>query len=451
MRAVKTLLALVLALSLLLSQAVAEKQVVITFLGDCTIGGEDRLMTKDYSFAKVAKREGYAYFFAKVRPLLLGDDLTVANFEGVLKADNDHKMNKTYCFRGLPAYAQILNLGSVEAVSLSNNHTGDYGQQGMDATEEALAAAGVKAFSSQKPYLFEKDGVTIGFIGFYAAGFYAKRNAITQAVQSLREQGADAVVCFVHAGQEYATLHNRAQILITKLLVDAGADLVIGSHPHVVQGTEIYKQRSVLYSIGNFVFGGNAEVRSNDTIIVRATLTFADDGTYQGQQLRIYPANISGDAVNNNYQPVLVQGDQALSVYARMDKDSQGQPGPETQTDTYREYAYLPAVDTTVAATGETVTASPTVTPGVTPVTTPAATATPVTTASATPIATAIPVITNSVTPFATLTATPGVTPLSTASHTAASNVRASATPLATATATHSVTYSATPTVTPAK
>ncbi len=339
----RALVAALLLLSFLTGAAVAERQVVLSFLGDCTIGNEERLMRQENGFAMVAQREGYAYFFQNVRDLLAEDDLTVANFEGVLKEDYHRQAKKTYCFRGLPAYADILRLGSVEAVSLANNHTMDYGQLGYDTTRQALTDAGIAHCNTDEPYIFEKDGIRIGLVGIYAAGFYAKRNMMKEAVQNLRDQGVNAVVVMVHAGTEYDTTHSRNQMLIAHLLIDSGADLVIGSHPHVLQGTEVYGQRSILYSMGNFVFGGNAKVRSLETIIARVTLTFSEDGAYQGQQLRLYPAHISSDPVTNNYQPVLVSGDAAAAVYDRIDRDSVGTPVIEVQNDVYRDYRYVPA------------------------------------------------------------------------------------------------------------
>lgn len=333
-----------LLLALFVTQAaMADKQVTLTFLGDCTIGCEERLMGQEYGFAKTAEREGYGYFFQKVLPLLAADDLTIANFEGVLKADAGRRANKTYCFRGLPELAQIMKLGSVEAVTLANNHTGDYGILGYESTWAALVAAGVQPVDTSNPYVVEVKGVKIGVVGIYAAGYFAKRKMMKDAVQRARDAGADAVVAMVHAGQEYDGLHSRNQTLIARLLIDSGADVVIGTHPHVLQGMEVYGQRSILYSIGNFVFGGNATVRSNETVVARFTLTFSDNNLYLGQQMRLYPANISGEPVRNNYQPVLVTGTQAQAAWKLIDRDSEGQPAPDTETDEYREYAYLPS------------------------------------------------------------------------------------------------------------
>ena len=342
MRLTRTLLAALAILCLIAGSAVAEKQVVITFAGDCTIGCEERLMWADYSFEGYVAKKGLGYFLEKMKPLFAQDDLTVVNFEGVLK-DNDYgKVNKTYCFRGLPEYAQVLAQGGVEAVNLSNNHTGDYGNMGRDSTLAALKAADIAPFDSDTAYVFEKDGVKIAFYGITRTAYHEKKNYYRQSIRKLRENGADVVVCFMHFGQEYSSRHDKGQTDMAHTMIDAGADLVVGSHPHVVQGMEVYKGAYILYSMGNFVFGGNAKVRSNECIVPRVTLRFDDGGKYLGLGLRIYPANISGNSELNDYQPRLVQGNAADAVYKRLDTDSEGQTGPTVQTGEYRDYAFLP-------------------------------------------------------------------------------------------------------------
>lgn len=347
MNQLRKLAAFLLLLLLLLGTlpALAQKQLTLSFLGDCTIGNEEWLKGYEDSFAQTAKREGYAYFFQNVASLLAQDDLTIANFEGALKNHDSYQARKTYCFRGLPEYAQILSLGSVEAVSLDNNHTMDYGTPGFRSTRQALQDAGIAFFDLKNPYLFEKDGLRVGVLGVHLVGYHGKREVMAEAVRSLREQGANAVVALIHGGLEYAALHDDIQAKAAHFLVNAGADLVVGSHPHVLQGVEVYKGRAILYSLGNFVFGGNRKVRALETAVARVTLTFDDSGVFAGQQLRLYPANVSGHPEKNDYRPVLVTGEAAEAVYARVDADSAGDWPVVNQTDAWRDYAYLAAED----------------------------------------------------------------------------------------------------------
>lgn len=342
MRNLKKGIACVLAALCLCSGALAEKQIVLTFVGDCTVGCEERMLYSDDSFAAYAEREGYGYFLDKMKAFFAEDDLTVANFEGVLKDSSYGAVNKTYCFRGLPEYTQVLTLGSVEAVNLANNHSGDYGATGRQTTLAALKAAGIATFGNDGTYVFEKDGIKIAFCGFWGVGF-KKRSDMVALVRKLKDDGANVVICALHFGEEYATYHSKTQAKVAHMLIDAGADLVVGHHPHVVQGMEEYNNRSIFFSVGNFLFGGNAAVRAIESLVPRVTLRFSDDGEYLGQQVSLYPANISGDPKNNDYQPRLVTGDAAQAVYDRLDADSAELETDYTLTDTCRIYPFLAA------------------------------------------------------------------------------------------------------------
>lgn len=328
------------------SAASAEQQIVISFLGDCTIGCEERVSYLENGFLKAAEREGYAYFFKEVYPLLSHDDLTVANLEGVLKENAYGKAEKTYNFRGLPSYAQILLLGSVEAVSLENNHADDYGYLGRRATKAALAEAGISYFDFENEFVFEKDGIRIAFLSAWQRWMFQYGQQYENRIASLKESGVNAVVVYVHFGEEYNPYHIKRQSETAYRFIDAGADLIIGSHPHVVQGMEVYKNRLILYSLGNFVFGGNVKVRALETIIPQVTFVFSDSGEALHQQLRIYPAHVSGDAYKNDYQPRLVTGEAADAVYELLDQDSMQATAPilTTQTQTYRDYAPIPCI-----------------------------------------------------------------------------------------------------------
>jgi len=330
---------LLLTLCLLYPDVMAETKVAMTFAGDCTLGGEDKLAQKDASFASYAKKEGYDYFFSQVKDLFSTDDVTVVNLEGVLKADFYGKIPKKFiCFRGLPEYTAMLTSGSVEAVNLANNHAGDYGDGGRASTMQALTDAGVGYFNAENVYLFKKNGVNIAFCGFWCTAYQRDGAQFRETVRKLKQQGANAVVVSLHFGQEYHTLHNTAQTSIAHAMIDAGADLVIGHHPHVAQGLEIYRDRTILYSLGNFVFGGNAQVRSQPCLIGRVTLTFGAEGEYQAQQLRLYAANMSGTEGENNYQPHLVNGEDAAAVFAQVDADTPTMPAPVAEQNGWREY-----------------------------------------------------------------------------------------------------------------
>lgn len=315
---------------MLASTALADKTVTLTFTGDVTLGSEERKRAHDASFDSRVQESGYEYFFANVRDLFAQDDLTIVNLEGVLSdSSRNENKEKTYRFRGPTDFVNILPLGSIEVASVANNHTMDFGKQGYNATLETLQNAGLGAFGNKTVYLYEKDGVKIAFFSLNITVFNANKAWMKDEIARLKaEENVSAAVFILHAGQEYGKHRNKLQELGGHYAIDAGADLVIMHHPHVVQGLEIYKNRTICYSLGNFCFGGNKTVRALEAMIARATLTFSDSGEYLGQQLALYPCHISGTTPDNNYQPVLVTGETAADVMrlAQIDTDYELRP-----------------------------------------------------------------------------------------------------------------------------
>lgn len=313
-----------LSLMLLTSTALADVTLTLSFTGDVTLGSEEKKRDQETSFVSAAQREGYAYFFAEVKDFFAEDDLTIVNLEGVLSdSAKGENTKKTYRFRGAPEYTDILKLGNIEVASIANNHTMDFGKRGYADTEAALQAAGLGYFGNQTVYTYEKDGVKLAFFALNSTAFYGNRKwARTEIPRLKNEEGVDAVIFVVHAGSEYSKKHTDLQEDYAHTAIDMGADLVVMHHPHVVQGVEIYKNRTILYSIGNFCFGGNKDVRALETMVLRARLTFSDEGDYLGQQLSLYPAHISGNAEQNDFQPRFVSGDAAQEVFRLVQIDT---------------------------------------------------------------------------------------------------------------------------------
>ena len=269
------------------SPALAETMVTLTFAGDVTLGSEERLWETESSLVRCQAREGDAYFLERVRPLFEQDDLTVVNLEGVLSDSSEgENREKTYRFRGPSAFAHILTSGSVEMVSLANNHTMDYGERGYADTQAALDSEGVAHFGGREVCFFDKDGVRLALIGASYTTMTREERAWTMAeiARLKREEGVSAVICTYHGGQEYGDARTDKQQAFARDAIAAGADLVIMHHAHVVQGMSVFDNRSVCYSLGNFCFGGNCRVRAMESLIVVSELTFSDDGAYLGQQ-----------------------------------------------------------------------------------------------------------------------------------------------------------------------
>lgn len=322
----------------------AEQQLTMTFVGDVTLGGENRLQELDDSFTGFAHREGHDYFLENVRSLFSADDITVINLEGTL-TDSAAQENreKTYRFRADTDLIDVLTGSSVEACCIANNHTMDFGNQGFRSTHEVLDKAGIGYFGRNEVYIWEGKGLRIGFVAIPSEELGNKHELYEKKIASLKEQGLNAVIVSLHMGAEYRTQHNSSQTWAATKMIGAGADLIIMHHPHVLQGIDVIGNRTVFYSLGNFCFGGNRKVRALESMIVSATLTFSDDGTYLGQQFTLYPAHISGDELVNDFHPFIVTGSEAEKVMALVQNDTAfSLPEPDADTGTV-DLPYLPA------------------------------------------------------------------------------------------------------------
>lgn len=302
------------------------QKVLVSFVGDCTIGCNTVDQPKKKSIITYVNENGFDYPFRRVRYILEQDDLTVANFEGVL-ADSDKGLKKkTYNFRADPSFAQVLTEGSVEAVTLGNNHTADFGQPGFDSTAAALENAGVNWFASTdyavKTYLYENGNAKIGFVGMYISYYWQNLDDVKTAFDTLREKGAQLIVAVIHGGVEYDARHDNNQTRFAKRMITFGADVVVGHHPHRLQGYEVIEGTPVFYSLGNFVFGGNFYLRSKYTVILQMAFSFDENGHYMGYQVNLIPCRLSEHVENNLYQPFPITGRQAELAIQEMQNDT---------------------------------------------------------------------------------------------------------------------------------
>lgn len=330
-------LALLLALLMLPGWALAQDEgitkVQLSFAGDCTLGGHEGWMNYSIGTFRVMQQEvgNYTYFLEKVQDIFAQDDCTIVNLEVVL-ADSPRGLNKDrkWNFRGTTDYVNILTQGSVEAVTLGNNHSRDFGQPGFDSTRQTLTEAGVGYCVDQEVFFFEKDGVRIAFLGFWETNFRKHKKWMTTEIPRLKaEENCAAVVILYHGGREYTPKHSKTQQEDMRWAIDAGADLVVGHHPHVLQGMEIYKNRQIFYSLGDFCYGGNRKPREIEypTIVLGVELAFDKDGLLY-QQATIHPARISATSPRNNYQPYLVTGELAQDVMQRLQNDTPHELAP---------------------------------------------------------------------------------------------------------------------------
>ena len=337
-------LCLLFLLVFLAGSALADRSVTMTFTGDITLGSEELKRKQPTSFVSYAKSKGFDYFLANFREMFLADDLTVINLEGPLTdSSKQEDRKKTYRFRGSTAYADILTGSGIEAANLANNHCPvDFGKQGYSSTKSTLAAAGIGWFANDKVFIFEKDGIRIAFFGLNSTKVNGSKAWFRKEIPRLKqEEGVNAVVFVFHAGSEYSMHHTKAQETYSQWAIDAGADLVIMHHPHVVQGIDVYKDRYVCYSIGNFCFGGNKEIRAIETVVAQVRMDFDDEGHYLGQAMNLYPAHISGHTDYNDYQPVPVTGEAAQQVMHLIEIDTDIELAPYDDELGYAPQPYL--------------------------------------------------------------------------------------------------------------
>lgn len=319
------LITLLMAFLLLFSIAVAEEtpvtlyeaplQITLTFTGDCTLGNTPLLRGRPAGFENHVEENGIDYPFAHAAELFSQDDLTIINLEGTFHdSEEGVAKGKTYTFRSPTAYARMLPQASVEVCYLGNNHVYDYGEPGYLSTTKALEENGIRWFGStefgNETFIYEKGNAKIGFVSIYISHWWqdGMGNEMKETVRRLKEEeGCQVVIACIHGGVEYDKRHDKNQEKMADAFIRYGADIVVGNHPHVIQGLRVENGKTTLWSLGNFVFGGNKEVKSIRTYIARFTLSFDENGTYLGHQLNIIPAHMSGSKEKNNYQPVLIQ------------------------------------------------------------------------------------------------------------------------------------------------
>ena len=312
--------------------------VTISCTGDALIGSNETVRKKgagSYSYDTYIEKYGYAYPFAGLYEMFSKDDITFVNLENVLADDIKKGFSKSrLVFRGPTDYAKILSAGSVEVVNLANNHSENYGEEGMEKTIAALEAENIgysgTTFGCNKYYIHDVGGIKVGFVGLYPRynaykGQERKHQAEAKGCfDACREAGCQVIVASIHCGGEYQKKHADMQEKYEKLCKSWGANLVIGNHPHVPQGIHVADGVTCLYSLGNFTFGGNTGVDEKLTVIQSYVAQFDlyfDGETYLGHQLTIWPIHISGTSPENNYQPVLVSGAEAEKVMKLIQND----------------------------------------------------------------------------------------------------------------------------------
>lgn len=273
---------------------------LLTFTGDSTIGSDPNLFANQYGYI-LTVGEDYEYPFRNIAQYFRNDDLTLVNLEGVF-ADSGIGATKQFVFRGPTSYINILTGSSVEAVTLANNHTLDFGVEGYESTKTTLQDGGVTYVEDQGSAIHTTESGLV--VGLYAAAFTRDDADMRNEIANLRNQGAQVIIAAMHWGNEGQYRATDAQKSWAHALIDAGVDIVWGNHSHVLQPIEEYNGGIIYYSLGNCTFGGNTWPRDPDTAVLQQEVILQGDGTVKLGELTIIPCSVSSATTGlNNFQP----------------------------------------------------------------------------------------------------------------------------------------------------
>ncbi len=298
------------------------EKVTITATGDCTLGATQ---THGYagSFHQYYDDYGETYFFQGVRDVFENDDLTLINLECVLTT-SEARVEKTWNLKGKPEYTGIMTSSSVEACSLGNNHTKDYGEASHTDTENALNEAGIVfGYNDHVGIYTTQEGVTIGIVSASLLSQNAQNEGyIQKGIEQLKDQKVDLIVACCHWGIEREYFPNDYQQTTAHRIIDWGADLVIGNHPHVLQGIEEYKGKIICYSLGNFCFGGNKNPQDKNTMMFQQTFTLINGELQPELDVTIIPCRLSSKTGSNDFQPTILSGEGKQNIIDKVNSYS---------------------------------------------------------------------------------------------------------------------------------
>lgn len=297
--------------------------ITISAAGDVTLGNYH---TQDYSYSfnqTYEQVQDEAYFFQNVYDIFAEDDMTIVNLEGVLTLSETLNEGRTYNIKGDPKYVGILTAGSVEAVSFANNHRWDYGEEGSRDTIAALDSADIKYACDATTGIFETQGIRIGFVSVNESSQGAAvEKYLEEGFAKLKEEQVDLILACCHWGTERENYPEDYQRELGKKCIDWGADLVLGHHPHVLQGIEEYQGKYIVYSLANFCFGANRNPADKDTMIFQQTFTFVEGEKQESRDIRVIPCSVSSVSTRNDYCPTPAEGEEAVRIINRINEYS---------------------------------------------------------------------------------------------------------------------------------
>ena len=245
----------------------------LSFIGDSLIGSF-RGENSTGSFRELLENNDYSFPYKNVVSIFKSDDYTIANGENVFTdnalspIEKDH--NPAYWYYAPSRFSNIYKESSIEVVSVMNNHTFDYGNEGYYDTITTLKETGV-IVGDENPVILEKNDKRIGILCINLFSDY-QYDVCVSNIKKIKNE-VDYVIVYFHGGMEYSYKPNDDIVRFSHGFIDNGADLVIGAHPHVLEPIEIYKDKTIVYSLGSFLFGGS-KYFVNRTLIYQRIIDF---------------------------------------------------------------------------------------------------------------------------------------------------------------------------------
>lgn len=277
------------------------REYTLTFAGNCTLGSTLSQSYHEHGFVKIVG-EDYGYPFRNVEDYFAGDDFTFLNLEGPLTDESGYFTNQQQ-FSGPADYVKILTQSSVESVSLANDHILDYSDAGYASTTENLKQAGIHYAEDRTAACYTTDsGLTIGIYSLLCVARDVDTAGVVEDITALREE-ADIVVFAPHWGTVGNYLATGTQTELAHAAIDAGADIVVGTHPSVLQPMEEYNGGLIFYSLGNFCVGSQLNPADYDTALIQLRVIREEDGTVRPGEATVVPLSLSSDDRSNNFQP----------------------------------------------------------------------------------------------------------------------------------------------------
>ncbi|BCE01675.1 CapA family protein [Marinicellulosiphila megalodicopiae] len=306
----------------IVTPTVEPKTITLGFVGDILLAG---------SAKNTLVKNGYDFPFVNLQSTLDQSDILFGNLEGPLTNFDEIYIEKTYAFRSDPQpTAQALSKAGFDVVSLANNHALDYGWQGLSDTQNVLdevniqyVGAGANKTEARAPVIIEKEGIKIGYLAynntfpkeFWATDesfgvAYGKQSEFLQDIKKLALISDIQIISF-HWGVEGSTNLRGYQTDFARAAIDAGADIVVGHHPHVLQAIEKYNDGLILYSIGNFTFGTYGRLAQTSGMF-NVEVTKEEVVSMNMTGINIYNKDV-------HFQPTLLGEDEMQSLFDQLD------------------------------------------------------------------------------------------------------------------------------------